>query len=257
VPESPEELLAGLDSPRPLSSELRLRVEQALLAEAAETSARPLDDVLSARLEDTLSDPVATALADAERPRPLGPEMRRRLERALSPRRRFPLTGAAVAAGVVVLAGVGLGLGLSEASTGPSSPLRSTAALPAAPTSTNVVGGSAPVSRGEPASGGEPAVPGVAAGLNPAASAPSVPQVTGVDPASGPAKGGAWVTVTGSGLAATNAVFFDGTEARFEVVSGSELRALAPAHAKGTVDIQVRTPAGTNASSGADHYTYR
>jgi hypothetical protein len=39
-------------------------------------------------------------------------------------------------------------------------------------------------------------------------------------------------------------------------VSATQLKAVAPAHAAGTVDVTVTTPGGTSAIVAADHYTY-
>ena len=82
-----DDALAGLDGPRPLSPELRHRLEQALRSGAgAEDEELPLGDDLSARLEDVLTDPVGAALAGIDGPRPLPDATRVRLEEALRAR---------------------------------------------------------------------------------------------------------------------------------------------------------------------------
>ncbi|GGM62337.1 hypothetical protein GCM10007977_074890 [Dactylosporangium sucinum] len=73
------------------------------------------------------------------------------------------------------------------------------------------------------------------------------PSVTSVSPTSGPAAGGTSVTITGSGLTGTTAVVFDGSPATsFTVNSGTSITAVTPAHAAGTVDLQVTGPGGTD-----------
>ncbi len=83
------------------------------------------------------------------------------------------------------------------------------------------------------------------------------PGVTGVNPTTGPAAGGASVTITGSLLAGTTSVSFGGTPAAsFVVNSNSSITAVSPAHAVGTVDIVVSTADGTSATSPTDQYTF-
>ncbi|WP_308686576.1 IPT/TIG domain-containing protein [Streptomyces caniferus] len=81
----------------------------------------------------------------------------------------------------------------------------------------------------------------------------SVPVLTSVTPASGPAAGGTTVTLTGTGLATAGAVRFGSTPATsFTVVSDTHITAVAPA-GTGTVRVTVTTPGGT--SNGVS-YTY-
>jgi hypothetical protein len=81
--------------------------------------------------------------------------------------------------------------------------------------------------------------------------------VTAVSPTSGSAAGGTTVTITGTGFTGATAVTFGGTPATgVTVVSDSQISAVSPAHATGTVDIQVTTPGGTSAAVAADQYTY-
>ena len=78
------------------------------------------------------------------------------------------------------------------------------------------------------------------------------PTVTSVSPAFGPAAGGTVVTITGTNFVATPAVTFGGSNATGEVwVSATTLRATAPAHAAGLVNVVVTNPdlqAGTLAN---------
>ncbi|MFB9279636.1 S-layer homology domain-containing protein [Cohnella cellulosilytica] len=84
----------------------------------------------------------------------------------------------------------------------------------------------------------------------------SAPVVTAVSPAGGPEAGGTEVTITGSGLSVTTAVYFGGNPAAsFTAVSDTSVIAVAPA-GSGTVDITVMTPYGTSAPSAADRFTY-
>ena len=78
-----------------------------------------------------------------------------------------------------------------------------------------------------------------------------------VTPSHGPVPGGDWVTVNGEGMTGVNAVYFGSVAAvHFHDVSSSELKALAPAHSPGTVDIVVVTPRGRSAMSPADRYSF-
>ncbi|HMD45021.1 MAG TPA: IPT/TIG domain-containing protein [Acidimicrobiales bacterium] len=83
-----------------------------------------------------------------------------------------------------------------------------------------------------------------------------VPIVQSVQPAFGPATGGAQVTVTGGNFLAASAVDFNGTPSTsFTVTSSTTLTAVAPP-GTGTVDVTVVTPVGTSATSSADQFTY-
>lgn len=80
------------------------------------------------------------------------------------------------------------------------------------------------------------------------------PILTSATPASGPTAGGTTVVLTGSGLATATNVLFGGTPASsFTVVSDSQVNAIAPAGAAGTVSVTVVTPGGTSNGTG---YTY-
>ncbi len=82
------------------------------------------------------------------------------------------------------------------------------------------------------------------------------PSVSAVTPASGPLAGGDAVTVSGTNLAGATAVDFGAAAAEsFKVLSASAISAIPPAGA-GTVEVTVRTPAGTSALSPADRFSY-
>ncbi len=58
-------------------------------------------------------------------------------------------------------------------------------------------------------------------------------------------------------LRGTTAVKFGGVAASSWVVNSStQITAIAPPQAAGTVDITVTTPTGTSATSGSDQFTY-
>lgn len=69
--------------------------------------------------------------------------------------------------------------------------------------------------------------------------------LTAVSPSSGTASGGTGVTLTGTGLSGATGVTFDGVEATsVNVVNSTTVTAVTPAHATGTVDVVIATPAG-------------
>jgi hypothetical protein len=262
--------MAGIDRPRPLGSDVRNRLEQVLTspegAGAPPGDPRPLGDALSARLADELADPLAAALAGIDAPRPLRPGARRALTEALAQPRRFRALSAAAAA-LVVLAGAAIGIALSVQSGQQS---QATGAR-ARHTPTAAKAGSEDRTRAGSAAGGATAAPaapgplsgvtpqGAGGGSGPLAATAGVPvAVSGVQPTTGPAAGRNWVTITGTGFAGAGAVRFGGTPAlSFVVVSATEIRAEAPPHPAGTVDVTVTGPAGASSPAPADHYTYR
>jgi len=85
----------------------------------------------------------------------------------------------------------------------------------------------------------------------------AVPTVSGVSPSSGSTAGGTPVTITGTNLTGATAVTF-GTmaAATFSVVNNTQINAMSPAGAIGTVNIMVTNPYGTSVISSADQYTY-
>ena len=82
--------------------------------------------------------------------------------------------------------------------------------------------------------------------------------VTSVSPASGTAKGGTSVTITGKGFTAPTAstgVSFGSAAAQFSIDSGTQITATSPP-GTGTVDVTVTTPAGTSPATAADQFAY-
>ena len=107
--------------------------------------------------------------------------------------------------------------------------------------------------------GGTKAYAGIAGAttLNFTISAPLLPAVTGVSPASAPLTGGASVTITGTGFSGASAVKFGSVDAtNFTVDSATQITALAPAGSLGTLDLTVVTGAGTSAVSSLDQFSY-
>ncbi|WP_159924493.1 MULTISPECIES: ice-binding family protein [Nocardia] len=73
-----------------------------------------------------------------------------------------------------------------------------------------------------------------------------LPTLTSINPASGSAAGGTTVVLTGTNFTGATAVSFGGTPATsFTVNSPTQITAVAPAHAAGTVAVTVTTPGGT------------
>jgi hypothetical protein len=89
----------------------------------------------------------------------------------------------------------------------------------------------------------------------------SLPTVTSLQPASGPASGGTAVTVNGSGFTGATAVNFGpnnpGTGLQVPQ-GGTQLTVTSPAWngTDGAVDVTVATPLGTSAAVAADQFTY-
>jgi hypothetical protein len=73
----------------------------------------------------------------------------------------------------------------------------------------------------------------------------AAPVITTLVPTAGPAAGGNSVTITGSGLTFTSAVFFGATPAPFTVLSATQVVATAPP-GTGTVQLTVISPGGTS-----------
>jgi len=92
----------------------------------------------------------------------------------------------------------------------------------------------------------------------PAPPPPPVPVVTSVAPVEGPEAGGTVVTIKGEHFeGATEAKFGTTTATELKVVSGTEVTVKDPTHTAGTVDVTVKTPAGTSTTSSTDHFTYQ
>jgi hypothetical protein len=86
----------------------------------------------------------------------------------------------------------------------------------------------------------------------------SPPVVTQVSPSTGLAAGGTAVTISGWNLTGATGVTFGGTAATaVVVVSPNTITATSPAHAAGTVDVQVTTPKGVSPIAGSvDNFIY-
>jgi hypothetical protein len=84
------------------------------------------------------------------------------------------------------------------------------------------------------------------------------PVVTSVVPDEGPEAGGTTVAIKGEHLeGATEAKFGTTAATELKIVSGSEITVKDPAHTAGTIDVTVKTPAGTSTTSSTDHFTYQ
>jgi IPT/TIG domain len=83
------------------------------------------------------------------------------------------------------------------------------------------------------------------------------PTVKSIDVSAGPISGATTVTIGGCGFTGTTGVKF-GTSAAtsYNFVSDTQVTAVSPAHATGTVDITVTTPLGTSAITAADQFRY-
>lgn len=86
---------------------------------------------------------------------------------------------------------------------------------------------------------------------------PARPTVTSLKPDEGPVSSGTEVTVTGTNFVAGATVMFGSTPASsVTFVSGTQLTAIAPAGAPGSVDVTVGTPTSASAVSPKDLYAY-
>ncbi|MEY9932153.1 YVTN family beta-propeller protein [Catenulispora sp. GP43] len=87
--------------------------------------------------------------------------------------------------------------------------------------------------------------------------AESAPTVTGLSPSGGVSSGGTSVTITGTDLGTTSAVYFGGTAASsFTVDSDTQVTAVTRAQTNGTVDVTVTNSAGTSPATAADRFTF-
>jgi len=87
----------------------------------------------------------------------------------------------------------------------------------------------------------------------------TAPTITSVSPTTGSTAGGTSVTITGTNLNGATSVTFGGTPnatGAMTVNNATLITVTAPAHAAGTVDITVTSPAGTSAICAADKFTY-
>lgn len=86
----------------------------------------------------------------------------------------------------------------------------------------------------------------------------SLPIVTGLSPSGGVSSGGTVVTITGTDLADTTAVYFGGTAAAaFRVDSDTQVTAVTRAQTNGTIDVTVTNSAGvTSPVTEGDKFTF-
>lgn len=85
----------------------------------------------------------------------------------------------------------------------------------------------------------------------------AAPTVTSVSPNAGSTAGGNTVTINGTTFVSGASVKFGATASSLVTfVSATQLKAVAPAHAAGTVDVTVTTPGGTSAIVAGDKYAY-
>ena len=83
------------------------------------------------------------------------------------------------------------------------------------------------------------------------------PTVVSLAPGSGPTAGGTPVTMAGTGYKHASGVTFGSVAATsFEVLSPTLIRAVAPPHAAGTVDVAVSNSAGGSLPTAAGRYAY-
>ncbi len=84
-----------------------------------------------------------------------------------------------------------------------------------------------------------------------------LPTVSAVSPRKGSTGGSEPVMIEGTHLRGVTAVDFGQTAAtELKVLSETEITARTPAHAAGTVEVTVTTPAGTSATGVADQFSY-
>jgi len=87
--------------------------------------------------------------------------------------------------------------------------------------------------------------------------AAAAPSISSLGTSSGTTAGGSIVTVNGTNLTGAGLVFFGSVpSSNFIVNSASQITAVAPPQASGTVDVTVVTPSGTSPVSSSDHFTY-
>ena len=269
--EHPELLLSGADRPRPLPVALRAQLEEVLGAAAA----RPLSPEVRDRLESRLV-PSKTSRwswrarrAGAAEAGPAGP--------ARTWDRRTVVVAVGVAAAIAVLAGVvvpgmvrtsrpSATAARSLPAAGPrQAPLRKAAAPPVrhspgvpyvvAPrvTATTSAAAGTPAPVAAPASRSGPAQPPAAGAL----AAGGIFSVDKVNPRSGPTAGGNLVVIEGRGFNGVDSVVFGAVAATsVEVVSPTEVKVRAPAHAAGAVLVRAKGADGTSSASPGGRYVY-
>lgn len=86
---------------------------------------------------------------------------------------------------------------------------------------------------------------------------PGDPVVEDVTPNGGLTTGGTEVVITGTDFSgATKVTFGDAESTDFTVDSDTQITAIAPEHAAGTIQVQVTTPEGESPDTSADDFTY-
>ncbi len=83
--------------------------------------------------------------------------------------------------------------------------------------------------------------------------ASTLPVVSSLSPSSGAAN--TLVRITGKNFTNAQAVYFGSRSAGGVVLSSTQILIVVPA-GSGTVDVTVKTPSGTSATSSADRFTY-
>jgi streptogramin lyase len=89
-----------------------------------------------------------------------------------------------------------------------------------------------------------------------AASSIVAPAVTSITPASGPVAGGTSVTIAGTHLLNATAVYFGSTAATILSDSDAQIVVTSPPGTQGSVNVTLRSPGGTGASSAGDGFSY-
>ncbi|MBI3860926.1 MAG: IPT/TIG domain-containing protein [Planctomycetia bacterium] len=134
-------------------------------------------------------------------------------------------------------------------------------------TNTDGSAAAAPITRSENGSEAHHRINGVlgepgndnGSNTNPAAVVPSVSGIAaaGGSTARGSVEGGDVVRITGTGFTSDSQVWFDGTAAAESItISPTEIIAISPGHATGTVRVAVNNGAGTSAESEADKFDF-
>jgi len=86
----------------------------------------------------------------------------------------------------------------------------------------------------------------------------TVPTISALSVHAGPTAGGQTVIITGTNFSGVNWVSFGSTAAAsFTVDSATQITAVTPAHAAGTIHVRVNTAAGTSSATNADLYVFQ
>lgn len=290
--QGPELLLAGAGRPRPLPLEMRAHLERALLerprqgdasflaaggtqaeglvGRAARQRARSLPDEARGKLETSLSPSPHRALPHKALP-----------HRATGRRPKW-LPAVAAAAALVALAAIGLPSLLNQpnpqrTASKPNVPVPRAYAL-RGPNQAHHQSSKAPLkgpvvpranserppsSRHSSATVGKSTRPNSSVVAKPAPKAvaglaTAAPVVHSVNPRSGPSAGGNWVSVSGAGFGGGAVVVMFGTalSPQVNVVSAQRLRAVAPEHRPGPVDIVVKVGRRASPLGAGDRYRF-